>query len=101
MTEEWTAIPGFPGYELSNCGRVRSWVLAYTPINRSPNDRRIRVGEPVRFKILKIKNGKVHLRDADGNRADRVVGKLMRELYPVTKISSTEAITAIRKFLQG
>lgn len=25
MTERWRAVPGFPGYEVSDRGRVRSW----------------------------------------------------------------------------
>ena len=37
VEEEWRAIPGYDGYEVSNLGRVRSWRSRKEPVYLKPN----------------------------------------------------------------
>lgn len=71
MTEEWRAVPGFAGYEVSDLGRVRSW---HGP--RAIGGGSTTRAEPLMMKPATHRNGRKHVMLARGGR--RITGLIHR-----------------------
>ena len=59
--EEWRAVPGMLGYEVSDLGRVRTWKAGRHPIGTSKNPRLLRLQTPgggMYFSARFVENGK-------------------------------------------
>jgi len=63
MTEKeiWKAIPGFPGYDVSNMGQVRSWKTRYRTLAPEPHPLKIQKGLR-QLRVILLRNRKPHTR---------------------------------------
>lgn len=74
LAEQWRPVVGHPGYEVSNHGRVRSWLRAGTGNRRRTT--------PVLRALVKIKRGYLTVMlDRDGGRPIRYVHHLVLEAF--------------------
>jgi hypothetical protein len=65
MEEQWRAVVGFAGYEVSDHGNVRSWVYSLRHANESlPRPTRHRIGEDGYARVPLIRNKKKYSRYA-------------------------------------
>ncbi len=60
--EIWKPIPGFPGYEVSDQGRVRSfWQICRNPYQMNTPQRTLRLSKPNRYPYVCLyRHGKLH-----------------------------------------
>lgn len=56
MAEEWRAVPGFDGYEVSNQGRVRGWKHRYGVRNK-PHEMKLQVDYHGYVKAYLVRDG--------------------------------------------
>lgn len=60
MNEEWRQIPGFPGYEASSLGNVRSWISTSGKTMGAPHTLRPQLQKTGYLRVTLRRDGKSH-----------------------------------------